>query len=86
MRDYNYLNILRLDFDSTTVLRVDLIRFTNDLFVNADTGDSSILLLLCLSAEFDTTDHDIVIDRLQQCVGSVLKSRVFWGIFGRKHS
>ncbi len=53
-----------------------LLRVLNDILLSIDTGNSVVLLLLDLSAEFDTVDHSILISRLEHCVGicgSVLK-------------
>ena len=46
-----------------------LMRVTNDLLLTADAGDCSVLILLDLSAAFDTVDHTILIDCLKQWVG-----------------
>ncbi|KAF7642866.1 hypothetical protein LDENG_00249520, partial [Lucifuga dentata] len=46
-----------------------LLRVTNDILMRTDSGERTILLLLDLSAAFDTVDHGILIDRLRQCVG-----------------
>lgn len=60
---------------------------TNDLLLNADSGNCSILVLLDLSAAFDTVDHDLLIKRLEHWVGirgmalnwfaSYIKNRTF---------
>lgn len=46
-----------------------LLKVFNDLFLMTDTGDSAILVLLDLTAAFDTVDHTILLSRLEDCVG-----------------
>lgn len=43
-----------------------LLKIQNDLLLEADKGNISILALLDLSAAFDTIDHHILIDRLSK--------------------
>uniref|UniRef100_A0A671Y010 Reverse transcriptase domain-containing protein n=1 Tax=Sparus aurata TaxID=8175 RepID=A0A671Y010_SPAAU len=46
-----------------------LLKFFNDLLLTTDSGDSAILMLLDLTAAFDTVDHTILFSRLEHCVG-----------------
>ncbi len=46
-----------------------LIRVTNDVLLSSDRGCISLLVLLDLSAAFDTIDHNILLNRLENFVG-----------------
>ncbi len=46
-----------------------LIRGTNDLLLSSDCGFISLLLLLDLSTAFDTIDHHMLLNRLENSVG-----------------
>ena len=43
-----------------------LLRVLSDILAAVDRGDFAALVLLDLSAPFDTVDHDILLQRLQQ--------------------
>ena len=46
-----------------------LLKVLNDILVSVDKGDGVILILLDLSAAFDTIDHSTLIDRLGEQIG-----------------
>ena len=54
-----------------------LLKVTNDLLMNMDKGHVSLLLLLDLSATFDTVDHGILLQSLQMKLG-VRGTALFW--------
>ncbi len=54
-----------------------LIRVTNDLLLSSDHGCISLLVLLDLSAAFDTIDHNILLNRLENFVG-IIGSALAW--------
>lgn len=46
-----------------------LLKVSNDILLAADAGECTVLVLLDLSAAFDSVDHNILINRLQNLVG-----------------
>lgn len=46
-----------------------LVRLVNDILLNMDDAKCTVLLLLDLSAAFDTVDHDILLDILSKEIG-----------------
>ena len=69
MNSNNVFEKFQSGFRSHHSTETALLKVINDLLLNADAGESSILVLLDLSAAFDTIDHSILIDRLENWVG-----------------
>jgi len=46
-----------------------LVKITDDLLIASDKALISVLVLLDLSAAFDTIDHDILLERMDQSFG-----------------
>ncbi len=72
-----------------------LIKIINDIRCNSDSGKISVLVLLDLSAAFDTVDHNILLERLGNWVGlsgmalkwfrSYLEGRGYYVSIGGEH-
>uniref|UniRef100_A0A8C9YNU4 Reverse transcriptase domain-containing protein n=1 Tax=Sander lucioperca TaxID=283035 RepID=A0A8C9YNU4_SANLU len=46
-----------------------LLRVHNDIALSVDAGNPTVLVLLDLTAAFDTVDHAVLLSRLEHCVG-----------------
>ena len=55
-------------FTHSIAPKTALVKITNDLLMAADAGLLTILILLDLSAAFDSISHTILIDRLASLV------------------
>lgn len=84
---FNILDPFQSGFRALHSTESALLKVSNDILLSIDSGSSAILILLDLSAAFDTIDHDILLNRLQCVVGvqgqalqwftSYLKGRTF---------
>uniref|UniRef100_A0A3P9MP71 Reverse transcriptase domain-containing protein n=1 Tax=Oryzias latipes TaxID=8090 RepID=A0A3P9MP71_ORYLA len=63
------LEVFQSGFKSLHSTESALLRVFNDILLATDAGDHVVLVLLDLTAAFDTLDHNILISRLQQLVG-----------------
>ncbi|XP_026176392.1 uncharacterized protein LOC113138288 [Mastacembelus armatus] len=67
--EHEILEIFQSGFKPHHSTESALIKVFNDIFTCSDTGDFVVLILLDLSAAFDTVDHNILISRLHDVVG-----------------
>uniref|UniRef100_A0A8C4RJ50 Reverse transcriptase domain-containing protein n=1 Tax=Erpetoichthys calabaricus TaxID=27687 RepID=A0A8C4RJ50_ERPCA len=66
---YNLFEKFQSGFRTGHSTETALTRVVNDILISSDEGNSSVIMLLDLSAAFDTIDHSILLHRLENDVG-----------------
>jgi len=69
LEEHKVLEVLQSGFKTLHSTESALLRVFNYILLATDLGECIILLLLDLTAAFDTVDHEILIARLEQWVG-----------------
>ncbi|KAI2644985.1 RNA-directed DNA polymerase from mobile element jockey [Labeo rohita] len=64
-----YLDNFQSGFQPHHSTETALVKIINDIRLNSDSGKISVLVLLDLTAAFDTVDHNILLERLENWVG-----------------
>ncbi len=69
LRNNSVLKVFQSGFRALHSTESALLKVHNDILLTPDSGASAILVLLDLSAAFDTVDHNILISRLEHYAG-----------------
>ena len=69
LKGHNLFSSLQSTYRPGHSTETALLKVVNDLVLAMDEGKLSVLVLLDLSAAFDTIDHDILLHRLQHVFG-----------------
>ncbi|XP_037548511.1 uncharacterized protein LOC119425058 [Nematolebias whitei] len=69
LNDHNLLEQFQSGFKTHHSTESALLKVFNDILLATDSGDCVVLMLLDLTAAFDTVDHHILLSRLENWVG-----------------
>ena len=69
MSEYNMYQPMQSAYRAKHSTETAILRVHNDILMAMDQGKTAILLMLDLSAAFDTIDHDLLIHRLETLIG-----------------
>ena len=74
----NLFPVLQSAYRQNHSTETALLKVKNDLLLNMDKGHVTLLVMLDLSAAFDTVDHGILLHRLQSKLGFGI--RLYYGL------
>lgn len=77
LNDHSLFEKFLSGFRNHHITETALLKVVNDIRMNSGTGCCTVLVLLDLTAAFDTVNHDIVISRLEYWVG-VTETALDW--------
>lgn len=69
LEEQKIFEVFQSGFKTNHSTETALLKVFNDILLVTDSGHRVILVLLDLTAAFDTVDHDILLSRLKDCVG-----------------
>ena len=77
----NVWHVFQSAYRSRHSTETALLRVFNDLLTSSDSEQISVLILVDLSAAFDTMDHDLLLNRLRDVFGIRDTALAFFGSY-----